>query len=361
MRAVAVTCVCLSHILGGPSAALDLGSVGVRVFFVLSGFLITTLLLAEWQEHQTINLRRFYFRRAMRIFPAYYAYLAAIAIAGSLGWIELHHNDLRHAMTYTVNYFMPVSSPFVQQAWSLAVEEQFYLLWPVVLLLVGKRRGLHIAVLYLCLAPFVRVAVHESLPDLVKGTIRYRFETVADALAAGCVLAGYRAQLWDRAWYRRLISSTWFWLIPVGVLVLATVRSHAFQALVGVSLMNIAIAVILDRCMRMPAGPVGRVLNTRVLTATGVLSYSIYLWQQPFLATHRAVWWTRFPTNIALTIVAALVSYLVIERPFLALRQRITATAGTARSATASLSPALPASPRTLPRRPSLPPQAPDR
>jgi peptidoglycan/LPS O-acetylase OafA/YrhL len=320
MRAIAVAFVCLSHLIGGPAAPLDLGNVGVRVFFVLSGFLITTLLLAEWDTHHTIHLGRFYVRRALRIFPAYYAYLAIIAIAGSLGWIELHRNDLLYGLTYTVNYFMPASSAFVQHAWSLAVEEQFYLLWPVILVLAGRRRGLRLAVLYICLAPAVRVFVHIMLPDLLKGTIRYRFETVADALAVGCVLAGYREQLWARDWYRRLISSRWFWLVPVLVLTLSALRANAFQAVIGISIMNVAIAATLDRVMRMPAEPAGRILNTRVLSATGVLSYSIYLWQQPFLASHHVAWWTRLPTSLVLTVVAATVSYVLIERPFLALR-----------------------------------------
>ena len=79
MRAIAVSFVCVAHLIGGPAAASDLGTIGVRVFFVLSGFLITTLLLREYDRHGTINLPRFYFRRALRIFPAYYTYLAVIA------------------------------------------------------------------------------------------------------------------------------------------------------------------------------------------------------------------------------------------------------------------------------------------
>jgi peptidoglycan/LPS O-acetylase OafA/YrhL len=328
MRAIAVIFVCLSHVLGGPATALDVGNVAVRVFFVLSGFLITTLLLNEWDQRRTINLGRFYFRRALRIFPAYYAYLAAIALAGSLGWIELHRGDLLYGVTYTMNYHVPAASTFVQHAWSLAVEEQFYLLWPALLVFLGRRRGLQLAVLYICLAPLVRVVVHESLPDLLKGTIRYRFETVADALAMGCVLAGYRERLWEIPWYRRLISSGWFWLFPVGALAISAIPSNALRAVVGISILNIAIAATLDRTMRIPTDMVGRVLNTRPARAIGVLSYSIYLWQQPFLATHQAVWWTRFPTRIVLLMAAALASYLLIERPFLALRQFVTSRLG---------------------------------
>jgi peptidoglycan/LPS O-acetylase OafA/YrhL len=102
MRAIAVTFVCISHLIGGPSAPLDLGTIGVRVFFVLSGFLITTLLLNEYDRAGTINLPRFYVRRALRIFPAYYAYLAVIGVAGALGVIQLHRHDLFYGLTYTL-------------------------------------------------------------------------------------------------------------------------------------------------------------------------------------------------------------------------------------------------------------------
>jgi peptidoglycan/LPS O-acetylase OafA/YrhL len=323
MRAVAVSFVCISHLIGGPSAPLDLGTIGVRVFFVLSGFLITTLLLNEYDRHGTINLPRFYFRRALRIFPAYYAYLAVIAVAGAWGVIALHRNDLLYGLTYTVNYFMPSSSVFVQHAWSLAIEEQFYLLWPALLVLAGRRRGLQIALLYICLAPIIRVIVHESLPDAMKGTIRYRFETVADALAVGCVLAAYRARLWAIPWYQRLVSTAWFWLVPLAVIGLSFIKSHAFQAIVGASIMNLLIVVMVDRGMRLSTDPIGRLLNTKAFVATGVLSYSIYLWQQPFLATHQVAWWAAMPTSIGLVVLAALASYFLIERPALALRARL--------------------------------------
>jgi peptidoglycan/LPS O-acetylase OafA/YrhL len=340
MRAIAVSFVCVSHLIGGPSAPLDLGTIGVRVFFVLSGFLITTLLLNEYDRAGTISLPRFYLRRALRIFPAYYAYLAAIALAGALGVIRVHRSDLFYGLTYTVNYVMPSASVFVQHAWSLAVEEQFYLLWPALLVLLGRRRGLQLAVLYVCLAPIIRVIVHESLPDAIKGTIRYRFETVADALAVGCALAGYRARLWAMPAYRRLLSTAWFWLLPLAVVGLSFIKSNAFQAIVGASIMNLLIVAMVDRFMRVSTDPIGVLLNTRTFAATGVLSYSIYLWQQPFLASHESTWWTAVPVGLALTLLAALASYYLIERPFLALRYRLaltqmtkshTATSGTAK------------------------------
>ena len=338
MRAIAVCFVVVSHLIGGPSAPLDLGTIGVRVFFVLSGFLITTLLLNEYDRAGTINLPRFYFRRALRIFPAYYAYLGVIALAGALGVISLHRNDLLYGLTYTVNYVMPSSSVFVQHAWSLAVEEQFYLLWPALLVLLGRRRGLQLAVLYICLAPIIRVIVHESLPDAIKGTIRYRFETVADALAVGCVLAGYRARLWAIPAYRRLLSTAWFWLLPLAVVALSFIKSHAFQAIVGASIMNLLIVAMVDRFMRRSTDPIGVLLNTKTFAAIGVLSYSIYLWQQPFLASHQIVWWAAIPMGLILTLLAALASYYLIERPFLALRMTIWS-----------------ASPRSYPRRPAPP------
>jgi peptidoglycan/LPS O-acetylase OafA/YrhL len=85
--------------------------------------------------------------------------------------------------------------------------------------------------------------------------------------------------------------------------------------------MNLLIVALVDRGMRLSTDPVGRLLNTRAFVATGVLSYSLYLWQQPFLASHQTGWWTALPISVVFTVLAALVSYWAIERPFLALRQ----------------------------------------
>src|SRR5687767_15042456 len=111
LRAVAILLVLLAHLPHSLAAApawtehlMPLGLLGVRVFFVISGFLISSLLFAELAKSGAISLRKFYFRRTLRIFPAFYVYVAAIAIAAALGLVVLRPYDLLAALTYTTNY-----------------------------------------------------------------------------------------------------------------------------------------------------------------------------------------------------------------------------------------------------------------
>jgi peptidoglycan/LPS O-acetylase OafA/YrhL len=140
--------------------AIHLGDVahfGVRVFFVISGFLITTLLVDEAKKSGGVSLGAFYARRAFRIFPPYYVYLLAMMVLGAVGWVEIPWPDAVRAFTYTVNY-APERVWYVGHAWSLSVEEQFYLVWPVVLRAAGMKRGAWIALGAVVLSPLVRVA-----------------------------------------------------------------------------------------------------------------------------------------------------------------------------------------------------------
>ena len=143
LRAFSILLVCVGHIagtVGAPDILLpfhNLGNFGVKIFFVISGFLITYLLLCEHEKTGHINLKQFYIRRTCRLFPAFYVFILCMALAHYIGWIELWPGDLIHAATYTMNYHHE-RSWWLNHAWSLAVEEQFYLLWPFILLCVGR-------------------------------------------------------------------------------------------------------------------------------------------------------------------------------------------------------------------------------
>ena len=177
IRGISILMVLVAHLSGTknfPFTELmhqigDLGNLGVRVFFVISGFLITSLLLHEVKKTGTISLKGFYLRRTFRIFPAFYAYIAIMGVAWALGWIPLRAADVIHASTYTVNYAHG-RSWYIGHIWSLSVEEQFYLLWPAALLLLprgeGTRRGAAIvAIIVILVAPFARIGTWTLLPD----------------------------------------------------------------------------------------------------------------------------------------------------------------------------------------------------
>jgi peptidoglycan/LPS O-acetylase OafA/YrhL len=286
------------------------GSFGVRIFFVISGYLITTLLLKEKEKTGTISLWDFYVRRAYRILPAAYAYILCIAIIG--------HNlatwkDFLTSILYVENYYG--HAPVFWHLWSLSIEEQFYLLWPALLLFFFRKR-VPIVIFGLAMAPFFRgfAYVVDQKEMLVW------FPAVQDALATGCLMALLGPRLNSlRRWTDRLI-------VPIAVLVFALPGlsyPHGVQPLIILSLTNFGIAICIDHCIRHPY----RLLNNPPVEWVGRLSYSLYLWQEPFLFlqnVHR--WWTRFPINILLALVCACASYYCIERPFLALRDRIRST-----------------------------------
>ena len=219
LRAVSVTFVILGHLVGThgfPRGLYPLGwfaEFGVRIFFVISGFLITTLLLKELELTHQISLKRFYFRRIFRIFPASYAYIAAIAALGLAHIVYLKSADLLHAATYTVNYHS-VRGWYLGHLWSLSVEEQFYLLWPLALKISGRRRGMAVALAVCVACPFIRMAEFALLPAARMG-VGERFETLADIIATGCLLAGARDWLSTQKWYMRLLSSRLFFLVPI--------------------------------------------------------------------------------------------------------------------------------------------------
>jgi peptidoglycan/LPS O-acetylase OafA/YrhL len=326
LRAISVSLVVFSHLFWHSVYAswfALLGHLGVRVFFVISGFLITGLLLRELDSTKHINLGKFYLRRTLRIFPPYYFLVLIIIVLQVAGWIKLAPDDVLHALTYTVNYH-PESSWYLGHAWSLSVEEQFYLLWPAVLLFAGRRRGLWIAFSVLALCPLIRLSIWYLFPSLVEYEIGYRFETVADSIAAGCILASTQEWLKLQRPYHTILGSRLFILVPVVILYASRLpNSSRLSILVGITVQNIGIAACIAWSATNYAGKIGKVLNSKPMVFLGVMSYSIYLWQQPFLNPFSASIISRFPVNLILVGAASLASYYCIERPSLRLRQRL--------------------------------------
>lgn len=203
LRAVSIGLVLLAHAAataGAPSwldrpEIVSLGNVGVRFFFVISGFLITTLLLRDIERYGQVRLKLFYLRRALRILPAFLCYVGVMWSLYLGGVIKLNFHvpsrqhvetaipDLLHALTFTANYAHDYNWYF-NHLWTLSVEEQFYLLWPFTLCFLGLQRGLAIGCAILLLAPFIRLAMHlfGSGPEIA---LTREFQAVADALATG--------------------------------------------------------------------------------------------------------------------------------------------------------------------------------
>jgi peptidoglycan/LPS O-acetylase OafA/YrhL len=324
----------ISHLLGtrgfpigtrAMGAIGDFGYLGVRVFFVISGFLITSLLLTEYERTRTISLKGFYARRAWRIFPAFYTFVAAIVVAWALGSIALHVGDIAAAVTYTMNYHYDRSWE-LGHIWSLSIEEQFYLIWPAMFLLGGPRRIVPIAIVMIVVAPCLRAAAFLFFehPDDVA---MEAYPCVMDSIATGCLLAALKPRLDASRRYLEALRSLWFAFVPITVVIANLPTWWAVEYTTNVTIQNLGVALCIDRCVRNPDDWVGRVLNWSPLVWLGGLSYSLYLWQEPFLNHYAKSSVNTFPLNVVLAVGCALASYYLVEKPFLQWRDRRKATA----------------------------------
>ncbi|HEX3697497.1 MAG TPA: acyltransferase [Polyangia bacterium] len=333
LRAMAILFAVVAHVGRTPGCGWgryllrfgEIGNLGVRIFFVISGFLITSLLLAEQQRAGTVSLPGFYLRRVFRIFPAAYTYIAAMLIADAVGAIVLLPGDVLSASLFVANYHAPMSW-FVGHVWSLSVEEQFYFFWPLTLVLLGPRRATMVGAAIIVVSPFLRLAcVH--VPAL-RSYVHLSFPTVADALLAGCLVALLRPALDESPRYLRWLRSPWFFVVPLaGAAAFVNGLDEArFGVTLGPTILNAAIVLSMERLRRWPQQGPAWLLNRSPVRALGRISYSLYLWQEPFLNPHGGpTWFTRYPLNLVLALAAALLSYNLIEQPFLRLRARLTA------------------------------------
>jgi peptidoglycan/LPS O-acetylase OafA/YrhL len=224
------------------------------------------------------------------------------------GWLRASFSGLLPAATFSTNYF-PSDATLVH-SWSLSVEEQFYTLWPGALVLFGLRPCLYGCVALLFTAPIFRGLSMEGLwptPPLAA------FESVCDALAIGCLLAILRARLWSNAHYRAFVSSPYVLLIPVAALAFASIGpTSTIVRTLSMSVLNIGIGLSLDRYMRFPRTVVGRTLNVSALVWIGSISYSLYLWQQPFMFNTLHLHWYA---KIAGSFACGAASFYLVERP----------------------------------------------
>jgi len=342
LRGVSILLVIVGHVSfsnGHPpwlAPLAPISVVGVEMFFVLSGFLITTLLVQERARDGRISLRRFYLRRALRIVPASYLFVGVVALLAGLQLLVLRPNDIACALLYLTDYHHDRAWA-LGHYWSLSVEEQFYLVWPPVLAAIAAlapRRArplaLGVALALLALAelfPDLGIALRPSWnPDL-------RLPNGTAPIAIGCLLALGFDQLASMRFWR----SVWWPIALVAasaarIYLLTTDRDgHGIQLAV-----DLLVAVVVLRSARIEDDPVGKLLGSRALRTLGALSYSLYLWQQLFLG--RGGWsWTVFPVNLLCTFAAAVAGHLLVERPFLRLKGRF-ASGSTTPAATVDLS-----------------------
>jgi len=312
------------------------GSTGVFIFFVISGYLITSLLLLEHEKRGSISLRGFYFRRAMRILPPLYVYVGVLLLLGLAGRLPIFKLDIISALFFFHDYALSLMWS-LEHFWSLSIEEQFYLIWPVLLLYCLRRPGAEgrstagkIAIAIILIAPIVRVVSF----TLARHTVlhnSYSFHFHADSLMFGCLLALVQGTPVFERIYK---YATKIWWIPPAAIVVSDCLSARYQNYwdfpIGMTFCGAAISFFLLWCVRNPTSAVGRFLNSRPIARIGVLSYSIYIWQTLFLNPSNLTLFGpsfkllyTFPFSWLAILVVAELSYNLVERPSLRLRNHL--------------------------------------
>jgi peptidoglycan/LPS O-acetylase OafA/YrhL len=307
LRAISISMVVAGHWAFthyGSQLGLYYAHLGVKVFFVISGYLITTLLIKEHSRTSTISLEDFYVRRAYRILPAAMAFMLTVF---ALYWSQLRWYDMAAAAVYLAN-FDPLRPWFLGHLWSLSVEEQFYFVWPGVIRKWYQHRIKILAAVVL-VAPIYRLACYSlKLPH----TAVESFPAVADSLAAGCLLAILTPRI------PKIKPGLGFLMLFPIVLVpmyAPVTRLHTLVLSFFLwPLMLLSIAGVLLHVVQAPY----RLLNLRPVVWLGKISYSLYLWQQLFTLNRNFRGWYFLLFAVGL----ACLSYYLVEQPMLRLRER---------------------------------------
>jgi peptidoglycan/LPS O-acetylase OafA/YrhL len=310
------------------------GSLGVDIFFVLSGFLITALLLREDSVMGRVRLGAFYQRRALRLLPALVLLVLASIAYAVIDNIpaDLERSSVLSVLFYYANWKIayadsfPVIAPGLAHVWSLSVEEQFYIVWPVaMMLLLGVRRRLSV-VLGVIVAAILAIVVARAVlfQDTPPARLYFRTDMRADSLLVGALAA----QLWVRGLVPRrpLRAAAWVAFAVVLWFVLFTGYRDRMLFYGGFTVFACAVAIILLAIVDDAWGP-DRVLRVGWLCAIGMVSYGIYLWHYfvfTVLAEHSAGWPAQARVVVGLGITAAITvfSWFVVERRFLRLKDR---------------------------------------
>jgi peptidoglycan/LPS O-acetylase OafA/YrhL len=336
LRALAVTLVVLVHseqTAGFPDwlrLISNHGYIGVDLFFVISGFLITTLLAREMERHGQINLKRFYVRRSLRIIPAYCVFLVAVALCQAAGEFELRTRDWVGALTYTTNFLFHPSWE-LGHTWSLSVEEHFYLVWPSALFVGGMIGGWRAAIGCVMGCWLLRCIISLALPFVLPSADVSYYSALSenctftrlDTISMGCLLALAARSDSCRAWLDRLTRPVHLCLYFVAICVaLRLGHSAKFHLCLSFTVNAACLSMLVWGLIR-SEGIAKRILSNRIITTIGIGSYSIYLWQQLFIHPRMGGWVHNFPQNVALALGAAALSFWLIERPFNRLKDRV--------------------------------------
>jgi len=301
------------------------GVFGVHYFFVISGFIITTLLLMERVKTGNISLKHFYLRRLLRIFPLTYLFLIVLIGLNGPFHLGLPFPDLAGAFLFIKNAGTS-SSWYTAHYWSLSVEEQYYLIFPFILWKGGVKTYLNVCFLFICL--FLCKNIYEHYSSSPGGSL----QAIADIFLSSNFLSILVGSMTSILFFKTggelpRVNPILLTAAHIGLFLLAFF-SFRNPKLFGLSslLSSCSIAASIFLLIRFPYGPFHRVLNNRLIAYVGKLSFSLYIWQQLFTAHQPWAQTFKYGNSIALNLIflaiVAYLSYNYFEKPFLKLKER---------------------------------------
>jgi peptidoglycan/LPS O-acetylase OafA/YrhL/glycosyltransferase involved in cell wall biosynthesis len=329
VRAIAVFLVIFYHF----GLLMVPGGSGVMMFFVLSGFLITWLLLKENDKYGNISLKGFYRRRILRIFPAFYVYLFGLIFLLLITGKRLLWPHAIASFFYLTNYYNAIfgdPNTGFSHAWSLAIEEQFYLLWPFFFSKFRQNLKKMTGFLVLVIAG---VWIHRIVLYYVfNGDQAYfyaSFDTRMDSLMVGCLLAVLLKRGVIKPFWEFICSSLFMPLITISLLAVSIyfggVYFIRYRDIIGFAIDPLLIALLIVQLISLSSTSYLKWIDWPVVRYLGRISYSLYLYQQITLDPVRKILsgkplLAQLIAAVAVTIIIASISYYAIERPFLRLK-----------------------------------------
>tara|TARA_B110000444_G_scaffold101847_1_gene96185 strand:+ start:1100 stop:2161 length:1062 start_codon:yes stop_codon:yes gene_type:complete len=321
------------------SDSIGIANLGVKVFFIISAYLIIGILFKNVQNNN-FSIKRFYFKRLIRTLPAFYTYL----IFSTIFLMYINYFDFSQfwrSIIFLENYhprgLWNNKQWFVGHSWSLAVEEQFYILVAIVFYLFNSKiinkKGLNrIFLLVIIIVPFIRIAYiygQGVIPSLFLESTGRSFETVSDALAIGGIIYLNQNKIQSSKFFNYFSNKIYLCIILI--LITLCLRSNFIPIdlkfklrlvyyFFGETIVNILIGLIILITVKYhDKSYLARILNNHIIIYIGMLSYSIYLWQQIWLYN----WNIHILFKYFGIIITATSSYYLIEKPFLRLRDKL--------------------------------------
>lgn len=339
MRGAAVLAVMAFH---GSRSTLPGGFIGVDIFFVLSGFLVTSLLVQEWDERHSIDLKRFFARRALRLLPAlatllvvYVGLVSVLPIEVSLQTFPEHLLDAALTLLCISNWPIALglkTIPLLGHTWALALEVQFYILWAfsliLLLRLIPSRRLLVEIILGIALCSWV-----ERVCLLIAGVERlfFRLDTRLDPLMVGAALGvALSANIIPGQLRQRQVVSCIAVASALGLILIAAVVEGGWPSTYYLTLPLVALlsGIIVLHLNMSGSGILRKALEFPALVWIGKISYGLYLWHFPIFRLMQVLYARRLPVlvvGVPLTFAITVLSYYVLEQPFLRMKSRLRA------------------------------------